>query len=132
MKLMTKWSPISTLLLKNTEPSKLWCTLPELLSLKVSKVEKNSSKSKLPSIPNLPPTSELSNQKNKDYPTDIIKYSKYLLTSLKEPKKVQVYKPIKELLILSLESLMILKKTLPTLSPSKEMLKIKDLLLMMN
>jgi hypothetical protein len=86
-----------------------------------------SLKSKLQYTPNSPPTSDLSNQKNKDYPTDIMLSSKYLPVLLKEPKKDQVYKLTKVLLILSSESLMILMKTLPTLLLLKELLKIKDL-----
>lgn len=119
---------ISTLLLKNIKPLWPWCTLPELLLLKDSKVMVLLSlKSKLQYTPNSPPTSDLSNQKNKDYPTDIMLSSKYLPVLLKEPKKDQVYKLTKVLLILSSESLMILMKTLPTLLLLKELLKIKDL-----
>lgn len=60
-----------------------------------------------------------------------MKYSKYLLILLKEPNKVQESKPIKELLILSSESLMILMKTFLTLFLLKKLLKDKDLMLSM-
>lgn len=81
---------------------------------------------------NSPNISETILHTHKDFPTDIMKYSKYLPPLLKELLMMLKSKLTDKLLIPSLESLTILMKTSKTLLPLKELKKNKDLMLSPN
>ncbi len=114
----------SPLLLKSTMPLEAWCTRPDRLLLKPSRVvRKSSSRLRPPPLASWALISGVSNHLlNRVSPTDMLRSSTLLLWLLRELPLL----PTLTWSILSLESSMILRRTLRHHSPLKEKLKDKE------